>query len=83
MRPTTDSGVDRARLQSKERSFPAESTIPFAERVTCSVKEACYASGLSRAKLYQLFSDGSLTSTTIGRRRLVYVRSLRALLRDD
>ncbi|WP_366520759.1 helix-turn-helix domain-containing protein [Acidocella sp.] len=57
-----------------------ENAIPFAQRLTCTVDEACSATGLGRTKLYELIGDGSLATTTIGRRRLVFVDSLRALL---
>jgi excisionase family DNA binding protein len=59
------------------------SVIPFAERVTCTVAAACQATGLGRTKLYELIGAGKLATTTIGRRRLVLVRSLRHLLRAD
>ena len=54
--------------------------IPFAQRLTCTIAEACQATGLGRTKLYELIGDGHLGTTTIGRRRLVLVSSLRALL---
>ena len=54
--------------------------IPFAERLTCTIAEACRATGLGRTKLYELIGEGHLDTTTIGRRRLVLVRSLRTLL---
>ena len=60
-----------------------EATIPFAERLTCSVAEACAASGLGRTKLYELIAEERVATTTIGRRRLVLVRSLRSLLLRD
>jgi excisionase family DNA binding protein len=53
--------------------------IPFAQRLTCTIDEACQATGLGRTKLYELIGAGCLDTTTIGRRRLVLVRSLRAL----
>ncbi len=58
----------------------SENAVPFAQRLTCTVDEACSATGLGRTKLYELIGDGSLTTTTIGRRRLVFVDSLRTLL---
>jgi excisionase family DNA binding protein len=58
----------------------AHSTIPFAQRLACTIAEACEATGLGRTKLYELIGEGHLDTTTIGRRRLVLVRSLRALL---
>ena len=58
-------------------------TIPFAQRLTCTVAEACEATGLGRTKLYELISDGRVGTTTIGRRRLVLVGSLLALVGLD
>jgi excisionase family DNA binding protein len=56
------------------------SPIPFAERVTCTVAEACDATGLGRTKIYDLIKAGALKTITIGRRRLVLVDSLLRLL---
>jgi hypothetical protein len=38
---------------------------------------------LGRTKLYELIGAGYLDTTTIGRRRLVLVRSLRSLIGAD
>jgi excisionase family DNA binding protein len=54
--------------------------IPFAQRFTCTISEACELTGLGRTKLYELMGDGHLATTTVGRRRLVVVRSLLSLL---
>jgi excisionase family DNA binding protein len=54
--------------------------IPFTQRLSCTIAEACEVTGLGRTKLYQLIGDGHLTTTTVGRRRLVLVRSLQSLL---
>lgn len=55
-------------------------TIPFEERLTCSVAEACTAVGLSRSKIYELIGGGAVETVMIGRRRLVKVPSLKRLL---
>jgi excisionase family DNA binding protein len=55
-------------------------TIPFAQRLTCTIDEACEATGLGRTKLYELIGTGHLVTTAIGRRRLVAVSSLLSLL---
>jgi excisionase family DNA binding protein len=55
-------------------------TLPFAERISCTIDEACEATGLGRTKLYELIGAGQLITTTVGRRRLVIVRSLLAPL---
>lgn len=49
-------------------------------KITATIKEACEMSGLSRSKLYLLMGEGKLDTITVGRRRLVKVASLRALL---
>lgn len=53
-----------------------ERTIPFRERLSCTIAEACDATGLGRTKLYMLMSAGVITSTKVGRRRLINVQSL-------
>jgi hypothetical protein len=59
-----------------------EAGIPFAERVACTIPDACAATGLGRTKLYQLIGEGSICTTTIGRRRLVLVSSLLRLFEE-
>ncbi len=54
--------------------------IPFAQRLSCTIAEACEVTGLGRTKLYELIGDGHLATTTVGRRRLVLARSLLSLL---
>ena len=56
------------------------SVIPFVQRLTCTIAQACEATGLGRTKLYELIGHGQITTTTIGRRRLVLVRSLLSLI---
>lgn len=57
--------------------------IPFAQRFTCTINEACEVTGLGRTKLYELIGHGHLATTTVGRRRLVVVRSLLSLLESN
>lgn len=58
-------------------------TVPFALKLTCTINEACEMTGLGRTKLYELIGDGHLATTTVGRRRLVVVRSLLLLLESN
>ncbi len=58
----------------------AEAGIPFVERLTCTIAEACKATGLGRTKLYELIGEGRVDTARIGRRRLVKVRSLQRLV---
>jgi excisionase family DNA binding protein len=55
-------------------------SIPFIQRLTCTINEASEVTGLGRTKLYELIGTGHLITTTVGRRRLVLVSSLQALL---
>jgi excisionase family DNA binding protein len=48
------------------------SGIPFVQRLTCTIPEACEVTDLGRTKLYELIGDGKVSTTTIGRRRLVW-----------
>ena len=57
--------------------------MPFAQKITCTINEACQVTGLGRTKLYELIGDGHLATTTVGRRRLVVVRSLLSLLESN
>lgn len=59
---------------------PVRSTIPFNERPTCTIAEACSAAGFGRTKLYELIEGGAVDTVMIGRRRLVRVPSLLRLL---
>lgn len=58
-------------------------TIPFAQRLTCTINEACEVTGLGRTKLYEMIGARYLATTTVGRRRLVVVRSLLSLLETN
>ncbi len=74
----TQGGLQPPPMQNAVNAIPG--VIPFAERLTCTIADACRATGLGRTKLYELIGEGHLDTTTIGRRRLVLVRSLRTLL---
>ncbi|MBA3525898.1 MAG: helix-turn-helix domain-containing protein [Sphingomonas sp.] len=49
-------------------------------KLTATVKEACQMTGLGKTTLYDLMARGEIESTTVGRRRLVKVESLRKLV---
>ena len=55
-------------------------TIPVAQRLTCTIPEACKATGLGRTKLYELIGEGYRDTITNGRRRLVRVTSLLSIV---
>jgi excisionase family DNA binding protein len=69
MKPEIDAPTGAA------RKF-ASSTVPFVERPTCTIAEACSAVGFGKTKLYELLDGGAVDSIRIGRRRLVRVPSL-------
>ena len=74
----------RSNRQPEQISVEAmHRTIPFAERPTCTIAEACRATGLGRSKLYELIGAGHLDTARIGRRRLVRVSSLLRLVQAD
>lgn len=52
-----------------------------AVRLALTVPEAHQAVGISRSSLYLLISDGTLASFKIGKRRLIPVDALEALVR--
>jgi hypothetical protein len=39
--------------------------IPFAQRLTCTIAQACEVTGLGRTKLYELIGDGQVSTTTV------------------
>lgn len=76
-----ESSVQVERSAAADMPVPSNlRPLPFAQRLTCTVAEACEATGLGRTKIYELIGDGRVTTTTVGRRRLVIVQSLLALV---
>lgn len=73
-------GGQQSRVSLSAPKAAEPSTMPFAQRLTCTIDDACEVTGLGRTKLYELIGAGRIVTTTIGRRRLVVVRSLLALL---
>jgi excisionase family DNA binding protein len=49
----------------------------------CTIREACHVTGLGKTSIYELINQGKLQSVAIGRRRLVLVESIEALLRPS
>lgn len=80
--PDLETSVQIERGAGADKPMPCHRSrgLPFAERLTCTITEACEVTGLGRTKIYELIGDGRVTSTTIGRRRLVIVQSLLALV---
>jgi excisionase family DNA binding protein len=61
----------------------APGNIPFAQRLTCTIAQACEVTGLGRTTLYELIGEGHISTTTVGRRRLVLVQSLLSLIESN
>lgn len=79
--PDLESGIEIECGAAAHELMPRHlSRLPFAQRLTCTIAEACEVTGLGRTKFYELIGDGRVTTTTIGRRRLVVVQSLFALV---
>jgi excisionase family DNA binding protein len=76
-------GGERSQVTRIPRKPAEAKALPFIERISCTVQEACEATGLGRTKLYALIGTGQLQTTTIGRRRLVMVHSLLSLLQTN
>lgn len=70
-------------IQIEDLMPHGERSIPFLQRLTCSIADACKATGLGKTKIYELISNGSIRTKSVGRRRLVVVESLRVWLHDD
>jgi excisionase family DNA binding protein len=51
-------------------------SIPFKERISATVAEACEASGIGKTKLYELINEKKIETTKVGKRTLVIVPSL-------
>lgn len=73
-------GAERRPLTPPAQNSSDTAAIPFAHRLTCTIHEACQATGLGRTKLYELIGAGYLDTTAVGRRRLARASSLQALL---
>ena len=54
--------------------------IPIAARLSCTIDQACEATGLGRTKLYEEMQAGRVETVNVGKRRLVLVRSLVRLI---
>ena len=54
------------------------STMPFAQRLTCTIDDACEVTGLGRTKLYELIAAGELEIVKIGTATRVVVSSIEA-----
>ena len=49
----------------------------------CSISDAAAMLSTGRSKMYELISEGKVTTVSIGRRRLIRCESIRALALDE
>jgi excisionase family DNA binding protein len=77
------SALVTVRCARAKRASHGDGEIPFMQRPTCTIKEACQAAGMGRTKFYELIKGGELKITSVGRRRLVQVPSLLKFLKVD
>jgi len=54
--------------------------IPFRERISSTVEDACAAIGIGRTKLYELIASGQIRSSRVGGKRLIVVSSMLSLI---
>lgn len=54
--------------------------IPFKERISCTITEACSGTGLSRTKLYEEIRAGRVRTAKVGKRTIIIVASLVSLM---
>jgi excisionase family DNA binding protein len=73
---------DPALSDSAHRAYWHDST-QLRDRLTCTVREACSATGIGKTKMHELISGGAVESAKIGRRRLVKVPSLLRLVGQE
>lgn len=50
------------------------------DQITCSIKKATELSDLGKTTLYKAMSEGRISSTLVGKKRLIHVESLRRFL---
>jgi hypothetical protein len=55
-------------------------SIPFRERISCTIPDACAATGLGRTKMYEEIGAGRVHVRKFGTRTLIVVASLVALI---
>jgi excisionase family DNA binding protein len=57
-------------------------SVPFSQRLSCTIEEACEGTGLGRAKIYQEIAAGRVETCKVGRRTLVIIESLVRLIQS-
>jgi hypothetical protein len=62
------------------QAVPFESTAQSTAMLSVRITDAIRITGIGRTKLFALIADGTLETTTVGRRRLILYRSLQRLI---
>ena len=82
LRPVQLSDADVARIaDAVARRLGAG--LPTGQRALLSVKETCVMLGLARTTIYQLISEGKLSTRKIGRRTLIPMNEIQSILDGD
>jgi excisionase family DNA binding protein len=58
-------------------------SVRFSERPTCSIQEACEATSLGRSYLYELIAAGKVRKIKLGKKTLIDVPSLLAVVAGE
>ena len=74
MTNSTTNSVQEAAATVRLR--PRNEEVPFRDRATCTIKQACAGTGLGRTLIYELIDENLIESTLVKRRRLINVPSL-------
>jgi hypothetical protein len=74
MTNSTTNSVSEAAAPVRLR--PRNEEVPFRDRATCTIKQACAGTGLGRTLIYELIDENLIESTLVKRRRLINVPSL-------
>ena len=61
-------------MQLQRRYDPKPADVPFEQRPSCTIREACRATGLSRTTLYERMAAGELDGEA--KRRLDQVKAM-------
>lgn len=57
--------------------------IPFKERFSCTIPEACSGTGLSRTRIYEEIKAGRVQTMKVGNRTLIVLETLLSLIASN
>ncbi len=70
----------RAHYVDMDTTSSSGATVASARPLAVRVSDATRLTGIGKTKLFELIADGTLETTSIGRRRLILYRSLERLI---